>query len=89
MRDIKTLLEVLLDQYLHHKDDNVRDNGLCYAIKVLHEPHAVFTIDERTILMSFIYDHRPDKAAGVDDFWWEMGYMHPRVKFLEQLIDRL
>ena len=88
MRDIKTLLEVLLSQYLKHKDDTVRDEGLCYAIKVL-TLHGVFTKKEKDMLDSFIYDHRPDKSAGEDDFWWVMGYMHPRVKFLEQLISEL
>ena len=89
MRDIKTLLEVLLDQYQKHKDNDVRGEGLCYVIEVLHEPYGVFTKDEKDSLMSFIYEHRPDPDTRKDDFWWRKGSIYPRIKFLMRLMNRL
>lgn len=89
MRDIKTLLEILLDQYENHKDSDVRNKGLCHAIKVLHESHGVFTTEERARLDTFIYEHRPNRWAGEDDFWWDMGVVYPRIKFLMRLMNRL
>ena len=89
MRSIKELLEVLLREYENHKDSDVRGEGLCHAIKVLHETHGVFTKDEKARLDTFLYEHRPDRNAGEDDFWWEMGVIYPRIKFLMRLINRL
>lgn len=88
MRDIKTLLEVLLEQYLEHEDNKVRINGLCYAIERLRS-WGVFTKEEAEKLGAFIYNHRPNKSDGVDDFWWDMGITYPRVRFLKQLISEL
>ena len=61
MRDIKTLLEILLDEYQNHPDDDVRHLGLCFAINRLCR-YNLINLHEGEVLLDVIESNHP---AGV------------------------
>ena len=86
MRDIKTLLEILLDYYKNNKIYSIQSDGLCWAIQRLCDENIIL-LQEGDILLEYLYSNKPEWAwAG---YWWTMGDVPPRIKFLKQLIKKL
>ena len=84
MRDIKTLLEVLLDQYENNKTYGIQWAGLRLAIIRLHTSRVIDQ-NEKEALLKVIKANRP-KLVESPLYWWPKGEVKPRVKFLKQLI---
>ena len=85
MRDIKTLLEILLNQYQKHPDD-VRSLGLCDSVKHIYH-HNLINPHEREVILDVIKSNRP---AGLGSaYWWPKGETEPRIEFLKKLISEL
>ena len=86
MRDIKQLLDVLLDEYQHNPDDKIRSLGLCFAVKRLCY-YNLINLHEKDGLLYVIKANRPTDVGNA--FWWHQGEVEPRVEFLKQLISKL
>jgi len=88
MRDIKTLLEILLDQYENNPDDDIRSEGLRYALSYLYFDEGIIERDERFTVDNYIKCHHPKGSflSDEDDYWWPDGETEPRIEFLKQLI---
>ena len=86
MRDIKTLLELLLDQYENNKTYGIQWAGLCLAIIRLHTSRVIDYYDKEALL-KVIKTNRPESAESF--YWWPEGEVEPRVEFLKQLISEL
>lgn len=84
MRDIKTLLEILLDQYDNNRFEGIQWSGLCFAIIRIRISHVIDQPDEDALL-KVIKANRPESAESLL-YWWPKGEVEPRVKFLKQLI---
>lgn len=87
MRDIKTLLEVLLDQYENYRIDLIQWSGLCFAINRLRVGHVIDQHDEEALL-KVINANKPD-AVWSERYWWPKGEVEPRIEFLNKLISEL
>ena len=87
MRNIKTLLEILLDQYQNNSDDKIRSKGLCLAVFMLHD-HRIINLYDRKALLYVIKANRP-KSVVSPIYWWAQGRTAPRIEFLEQLISKI
>ena len=85
MRDIKTLLEVLLDQYQNNKIYRIQWAGLCLAITKLRNAGVIDQSDKEALL-KVIEANRPESAGSF--YWWPVGEIEPRVEFLKQLIKK-
>ena len=86
MRDIKTLLEILLDQYENNRIDRIQWTGLCFAINRLRVSHVIDQHDEEALL-KVIKANKPD-AVWSETYWWPEGHTKPRIKFLQKLISK-
>ena len=86
MRDIKTLLEILLDQYENNRLEGIQWSGLCFAIIRLRIGHVIDQSDEDALL-KVIKANRPESAGSLL-YWWPKGEVEPRVEFLKQLIKK-
>ena len=82
MRDIKTLLELLLDQYQNNRLEYIQWSGLCFAI--ISIGGRVIDQNEKEALLKVIKANRPESAGSFH--WWPKGEVEPRVEFLKQLI---
>ena len=91
MRDIKTLLEILLDEYQNNPDDDIRSEGLWYALRYLYFEEGIIDRGERFILDYRIRCHHPQGSflPDEDDYWWPDGETEPRIEFLKQLISKI
>ena len=87
MRDIKTLLEILLDQYENNRLEGIQWSGLCFAIIRLRIGHVIDQSDEDALL-KVIKANRPESAVSLL-YWWPKGEVEPRVEFLKKLISEL
>ena len=83
MKDIKTLLEILLDKYQNNKIYGIQWSGLCLAIRKLHNI-CVIDYYEKEDLLKEIKANRPESAGSF--YWWPEGEVEPRIEFLKQLI---
>ena len=86
MRDIKTLLEILLYQYKNNMVYGIQLLGLCMAISRLTVA-GVISAQEEVILIEHLHSNKPKWAWG--GYWWTEGDVPPRIKFLKQLISKL
>ena len=86
MRDIKTLLEILLDQYENNRLEGIQSLGLCFAIIRLRIGHVIDQTDEEALL-NVIKNNRPELAVSLL-YWWPKGETEPRIEFLKQLIKK-
>ena len=86
MRDIKTLLEVLLDQYENNIIDDIQVFGLCWAIKKIFDKNVI-SEDEYYHLDDIINNNCPNGLEG-SGYWWRSGATAPRIEFLKQLIKK-
>ena len=86
MRDIKTLLEILLDQYQNNRLEYIQWSGLCFAIIRLRIGHVIDQTDEEALL-KVIKANRP-KLVESPLYWWPKGETEPRIEFLKQLIKK-
>lgn len=86
MRDIKTLLEILLDQYQNNKTYGIQGSGLCFAIIRLRIGHVIDRLDEE-VLFDAIKTNRPISVEP-PPYWWPKGEVEPRIEFLKQLIKK-
>ena len=84
MRDIKQLLEILLDQYQNNKIYRIQWAGLCLAITKLCNAGVIDQSDKEALL-KVIKANRP-KLVESPLYWWPKGKVNPRVEFLKQLI---
>lgn len=83
MRDIKELLEILLDKYENNSIYTIQSTGLCWAIsKLLDE--GIISGEEYDILIEYLYHNKPEYAW--IGYWWLEGDVPPRIKFLKKLI---
>ena len=87
MRDIKTLLEVLLDRYQHDEADTIRWRGLCHAVIIIRYRDLI-TQEEERLLKRYLKENRP-KYSRLTGFWWPKGKTAPRIEFLKKLISEL
>ena len=87
MRDIKELLEILLDQYENNRIDGIQRFGLCWAIWRLSK-HELINSNEDYVLGAYITKKRPYWAYEMS-YWWPAGETKPRIKFIKQLISKL
>ena len=87
MRDIKTLLEILLDQYQNNRIDGIQWAGLCFAIIRIDVGHVIDQY-EKEDLFDVINANKPD-IVWSGKYWWPKGEVEPRVEFLKQLISKL
>ena len=83
MRDIKTLLEILLDQYQNNRLEYIQWSGLCFAI--ISIDGRVIDQNEKDALLKVIKANRPESAVSLL-YWWPKGEVEPRIEFLQQLI---
>ena len=86
MRDIKTLLEILLYEYENDMVYKIQRNGLCWAIQRLRERNII-SLQEDGILTKYLCSNKPRKAGA--GHWWPAGETKPRIKFIKQLISKL
>lgn len=87
MRDIKKLLDILLDQYENNRIGGIQRFGICWAIGELSE-YELINSHEDYVLGAYIIKNRPDWSYGMS-YWWPAGETKPRIKFLKQLIYEL
>lgn len=87
MRDIKTLLELLLDQYQNNRIEGIQWSGLCFAIIRLDVDHMIDQY-EKEDLFDVIEANKPDTPWS-EKYWWPKGHTKPRVEFLKKLISEL
>ena len=83
MRDIKTLLEILLDQYQSNRIDGIQWAGFCFAMIRIDVGHVIDQY-EKEDLFDVIKANRPELAEPF--YWWPKCEVKPRVEFLKQLI---
>jgi hypothetical protein len=90
MRSIKELLELMLQHQELFK------SGLCHWVGRLH-CHGVYLIsfDEYYVLKRYIKENRPSKYFSLvaykhrnSDFYWELGCIHPRIKWIKKHIKK-
>ena len=86
MRDIKTLLEILLYKYENDMVYKIQRNGLCWAIQRLRKRNII-SAQEEVILIEHLHSNKPEWAC--DGYWWPKGEVEPRIEFLKQLISEL
>lgn len=87
-RSIKELLELLLIKYRKHNSF-----GLCLAISNLQ---YLLSVDERYKLRKYLSDNQPKRNIYFDcrnklindrtQFWYPIGYVSPRIKWLNKHI---
>ena len=78
MRNIKTLLELLLNQYQNNSIYNIQRRGLCMAIlKLLYE--QIIVEKEYSMLKDYILSHKPKPEF--NGYWWPEGQTKPRIEF--------
>jgi len=85
-RPIKELL-ILLRDYFPKSHADGRD-ALCFAIHDLWKDHKIISYNEAKKLDRHIHAHRPNpnsKAA----YFFPLGELTPRMKFLNKLISEL
>ena len=87
MRDIKTLLEILLDQYENNRLERIQWSGLCFAIIRINVGHVIDQY-EKEDLLRVIKANRPYSVVS-PLYWWPKGEITPRIEFLKQLISEL
>ena len=79
MRNIKTLLEMLLDQYQNNSDDKIRSKGLCLAVFMLHD-RRIINLYDRKALLYVIKANRP-KSVVSPIYWWLKAEPHQELSF--------
>ena len=85
MRDIKELLEILLDQYQNDKIYGIRRSGLCNAVYEL-KLIALISEQEEDAILKTLRQSRPNRSG---DWYWPRGRVNPRIEFLKKLISEL
>ena len=83
MRNIKTLLGLLLDQYENNRLEGIQWSGLCFAIIRINVGNVINQY-ENEALLKVINANRPESV--VSSYWWPKGEVEPRIEFLQQLI---
>ena len=88
MRDIKTLLQLMLDNKF------LFTNGLCYwawEMKFV----GLITVAEVSILSWYIRNNRVSKYSSLGTFyrsnrayWWKPGNITPRIKWIKEHIKK-
>ena len=86
-RPIKDLLILLQDYF---PSSNLKWRGfLCAAIYDMYVSNRI-TYDERSILMDYIYAHRPPQTfIEYSAYFFPEGELAPRIEFLNKLISEL
>jgi len=79
-RPIKELLILLRDELPNFI---IKERCLCWTIATM--THSCITRQEAEYLNDYIEKHRPLNSEGYA-FWWPMGELAPRMKFLNKLI---
>lgn len=88
MRDIKELLELLVD-YIE-KEDEDDFCGMCMSTNMMKDNHIISSEEEECI-DKYIYENKPsDSLSG---WWWpvenNLQPKEPRLKFINELITKL
>jgi len=89
MRDVKTLLQLMLDNQHLFKD------GLCkWGWNLFLNKHISW--EEWFILHGYIQNNRPSKYSSINaflnrkyDFYWTIDEIKPRIKWLKHHINKL
>ena len=89
-RDLKTLLEILLEEVESHCP-----RGLCDRVNSLYW-NDLISCKEKSLLHKFLDTHRPkwyqygySFKYRNDVYWWKSGDKTPRIKFLKNWINKL
>ncbi len=81
MRNIKSLLKILKEQYCKYPSD-----GLCSKVKILRASYII-TIEESMLLASYIEANKPKNSVGsIFAFYWKGYDVTPRKKWLDKHI---
>lgn len=94
MRDIKTLLQVLLNYLKENK--SYKESGICSTINMARS-YGMISKSESIILQTYINENRPltfRRLFNPEGYWWPEMYKAPiykeeRVAYLEKLIKKL
>ena len=88
MRTTKELLQLLIDKILTVKDQVWRYNGcLCDLVIYLHSIEEI-TLEERYALANYLSNNRP-AGEQMGQPWFELRLKEPRIKYLQQQIEKL
>ena len=80
MRTIKQLLELMLEhKALFHAGLCIWATNLC--------TYNLITYDEVILLQKYITANKPENAGNL--FYWEMGKIAPRIKWINTQIENL
>lgn len=89
MRSVKELLELMLE----HEEEFAA--GLCGWINLLNFS-GVITYDEYNVLSEYIDHNRPSKYSSLSayknrnkGFYWKLGEIAPRIKWIKKQIKKL
>ena len=83
-RTIKELLQLML------KHQELFNSGLCYWVRDLFWDSKI-TEEERNILDMYIQKNRPKNLYWLieDPYYWKLGNIKPRIKWIKKHIERL
>ena len=84
MRTIVELLEFLKQEIIEEKECF---NGMCCSIHILYLTNTIDCVEEK-ILEHYLEENSPIKK-GTKDFWWLKGDKQPRLKWLDEQIQKL
>lgn len=91
MRPIKELLIILLE----HKFLFSSSFGLCWWVNHMYD-ESLITNEERQSLLCYINQNRPSKFSSLNTYlyrkspyYWNPGYIRPRIKWLKKHISKL
>ena len=89
MRDIKQLLQIMLD------NKHLFDTGLCPWVKALYFEDLI-SFDEKVLLQNYINDNRPTKDWSLSRlfltpnsyYFWKPGCIYPRIVWIKKHLNK-
>lgn len=83
MRDIKTLLKILLQQVCKKNQDEF--TGMCGEVGLLHRKDII-TYKEAESLIEYIEDLEPENVYFHTGYYWCPGLKEPRIEWINKRI---
>lgn len=85
----KEVFELMLNNQQYFKA------GLCYWLDLLHS-QGLINLEDRLVARRYVQNNRPSKFSSRDVFkyrnslfYWEIGNIEPRIKWLNEHIQKL
>ena len=87
MKSERTILEllILLRENIEECWIKYSSAGLGAYVHKLGDD-GLITASEKDKLLNYVYAHRPDESSGLNDLWWYVYELWPRIESLDGLI---